>query len=60
MRFALRKFTSGENFLFNCFIGESKKRMYLCTFDKKGNITGFRKFIKEKNEGYFLIYGGES
>ena len=60
MRFALKQFVNGKDFMFNCFIGEFKKRMYLCTFNKKGNITGFRKFIKEKNEGYFLIYGDES
>jgi hypothetical protein len=60
MRFALRTFTDNGNFLFYCYIGESKKRMYLLTADKDGKITGFRKFWKQNDEGYFLVYGDEN
>ena len=44
---------------FGMFLGESKKRQYIMTWDKNGNIMGFKKYNKEKGEGYFLIYDEE-
>ena len=59
MRFKNFMFIDSSNSFFMAF-GESKKRQYILTATKKGKITGFQKFVKEKNEGYFLIYGDES
>ena len=58
MRFKNFIFTNNSNSFFMA-LGESKKRQYILTATKEGKITGFQKFIKEKNEGYFLIYGDE-
>lgn len=55
----MRKFTNEESFLFNAFIRESKKQMYIMSFDENNKITGFKTFQKEKDEGYFFIYGDE-
>lgn len=56
MRFKNFMFTDKNNGFFMA-LGESKKRQYILTATKEGKITGFQKFIKEKDEGYFLIYG---
>jgi len=58
MRFKNFIFTDDNNSFFIAF-GESKKRKYILIATKEGKITGFQKFIKEKDEGYFLIYGDE-
>lgn len=56
MRFKNFKITDLDIFV---AIGESKKRQYILTTNLQGKITGFRMFLKEKNKGYFLIYGDE-
>ena len=59
MRFKNFMFTNSSNSFFMA-LGESKKRQYILIATKEGKITSFQKFIKEKNKGYFLIYGDKS
>lgn len=56
VRFKQFQFIEEEKFLCHCFLGESRKRMYIMTANENGDITGFKKFQKKKDEGYFLIY----
>ena len=51
----MRKFTNEESFLFNAFIRESKKQMYIMSFDENNKITGFKTFQKKKMKDISLF-----
>ena len=58
MRFKMYQMINTPSGDFGVFLGESKKRQYIMTWDKNGKITGFKKFKKEC-EKYFLLDGGD-
>ena len=51
--------TNEGDSLFHFLLGESKKRLYIATWDNNNKITGLKVFRKKEDEGYFLRYNNE-